>query len=291
MTDVHLRMVWPEWQGAGSTSIREFLPELPFDVARRAYTTGTAVLQAILPAHDGPTAVVPVPMDDAGLVTRDGIEAKDAVLAQLDAALAIIREHRPARITTVGGNCGVSLAPFSAMAERYGDDLAMVWVDSHPDMGTGQSDYPGHHAMVVSALTGRGDAEVLERLPGRIPAERIALAGMHDWTDETLPPLADEWGLTVLPPDRLRDGAAPLLAWLRGTGASHVAIHFDVDTVDADEVRLGLGADRGGLSGAQANRVVAEVAAELDVVALTIAEYVPRQAIRLRQILDGFPLL
>lgn len=287
----HLCLVWPEWQGAGSSSVRALAPEFPFDIARRGYTVGTKVLQAVLPEHAGPTAFVPVDLDDAGLEERDGVEAKTAVLRQLDAALSIIREHDPARITTLGGDCGVSMAPFSALIEKYGDDIAVLWIDSHPDMGTGHSAYPGYHAMVVSALTGHGDREILERLPATISAHRVALVGMHDWTDHTLPPLADEWGLTVFPPDRLRTESRSLLDWIRRTGASRVAIHFDVDTIDADEIQLGLGADRGGLTSAQARRVVADVDVALDVVALTIAEYIPRQVMRLQQLLGGFPLL
>src|SRR4051794_25619629 len=83
----HLRLVWPQWQGAGTESIRSLAPEFPFEVARRGYSVGTKVLQAVLPEHDGPTAVVPVEMGDAGLEERDGIEAKTVVLEQLRAAL------------------------------------------------------------------------------------------------------------------------------------------------------------------------------------------------------------
>lgn len=104
----HLRLVWPQWQGAGTESIRSLAPEFPFDVARRCYPIGTKVLQAVLPQHDGPTAVVPVDRGNAGLEERDGIEAKTAVLEQLRAALAIVQEHDPARITTLSGECSVS---------------------------------------------------------------------------------------------------------------------------------------------------------------------------------------
>ncbi|MFT4221155.1 MAG: arginase family protein [Microbacterium sp.] len=291
-SDTHLRLVWPEWQGAATESVQQLAtPEFPLDVARRGYTVGTRVLEAILPAHDGPTAVVPVPLDDAGLELRDGIEAKTAVLAQLDAALALVREHDPARITTLGGDCGVSLAPFSALTDTHGDDLAVLWIDSHPDMGTGESAYPGYHAMVVSALTGHGDADILARLPATIPASRVALVGMRDWTDAAHPAIAAEWGLAVFPPDVLRTDSTALLDWLRATGATKAAIHFDVDTIDADEVRLGLGDDRGGLTSAQARRVVADIDAHAEVVALTIAEYVPRQVMHLQRLLAGFPLL
>jgi hypothetical protein len=79
----HLRLVWPQWQGAGSGSVGSLAAEFPFDVARRGYWVGAKVLQVVLPAHAGPTAVVPVEMGDVGLEERDGIEAKAVVLQQL----------------------------------------------------------------------------------------------------------------------------------------------------------------------------------------------------------------
>jgi arginase len=106
--------------------------------------------------------------------------------------------------------------------------------------------------MAVSSLTGHGDPDVLALLPAATSADRVALVGMHDWTDAALPAIADAWGLRVFAPDTLRSTSASLLDWLGRTGATKVAVHFDVDTIDADEVRLGLGADRGGLTSAQA---------------------------------------
>ena len=145
--------------------------------------------------------------------------------------------------------------------------------------------------MVVSALTGHGDSELLDILPATTTPDRIALVGMHDWTDPTLPAIAEEWGLTVFAPEVLRSTSAPLLDWLDNTGASKVVIHFDVDTIDANEIQLGLGADLGGLTSAEARRVVAEIDAHADVVSLTIAEYIPRQVMHLQHLLAGFPLL
>jgi arginase len=213
------------------------------------------------------------------------------VLQQLRAALDLIQEHDPSHITTLGGECSVSMAPFSYLISKYGDDLAVLWIDSHPDMGTGETAYPGYHAMVVSALTGHGDPELLDLLPATIPADRVALVGMHDWTDPTLPAIADEWGLTVFDPDALRSDSAPLVDWLRRIGATKAAVHFDVDTIDANEIQLGLGADLGGLTSAEARRVVADINDVVEVVALTIAEYIPRQVMHLQQIVAGFPLL
>ena len=52
---VNLRLLWPQWQGAGTSIVEAFAPEFPLYVARRGYAVGTAVLEAVLPPHDGPT--------------------------------------------------------------------------------------------------------------------------------------------------------------------------------------------------------------------------------------------
>jgi hypothetical protein len=70
-----------------------------------------------------------------------------------------------------------------------------------------------------------------------------------------------------------------------------VAIHFDVDTIDSNEIVLGLGAVPHGLTSQQVRRIVADVTNSADVVALTIAEFFPRQVMHLQQILSGFPLI
>jgi arginase len=288
--DTNLRLIWPQWQGAGSSSIREFASEFPFDVARRSYAIGSAVLQTVLPAHQGPTVTVPVSMTEVGLDARDGMEAKTIVLEQLAAAFDLIREHHPDRITTLGGECSVSVAPFSVLADRYGDDLAILWIDSHPDVDTAETGYDGYHAMAVSVLTGHGDADVRSLLPATVSSDRVALVGVHAWEDDAYRNVVD-WNITTFSPEQLRSSSAPLLEWLAGTGCSRVAIHFDVDTIDSNEIVLGLGREPNGLTSDQVRRVIADIEQAADVVGLTIAEFIPRQVIHLQQILAGFPLL
>jgi arginase len=229
-------------------------------------------------------------MTDEGLAESDGVEAKAIVVEQLTRALEVIDQHNPARIATLGGECSVSVAPFSVLADRYGDDLAIVWIDSHPDVGTGDSEYPGYHAMAVSALTGNGDPDVQAAPPATVSADRVALVGLHSWTDDDYPHVA-EWGLQSFGPDELRASSGPLLEWLAAGGCSRVAIHFDVDTVDSNEIVLGLGAEPHGLTSAEVRRIVGDVEQAVDVVGFTIAEFFPRQVMHLRQILQDFPLI
>jgi len=138
-------------------------------------------------------------MDDEGLELRDGIEAKDVILSQLGQALEVIR-HAPARIVTLGGECAVSVAPFAELARRYGDDLAIIWIDANPDSGTPAGEYPGFHAIAVSVLTGHGDSDVLALLPATVPADRVALVGLHAWAEDDIRNVAD-WGIRSFPAD------------------------------------------------------------------------------------------
>jgi arginase len=287
---VNLRLLWPQWQGASTSSVAALAPEFPLYVARRGYAVGTAVLEAVLPPHDGPTVSAPVAMSDDGLEERDGVEAKAVILEQLASALEVVRRHDPARIVTVGGECSVSVAPFSELARRYGDDLAIVWIDAHPDVGTPGSECQGYHAMAVATLTGHGDPDVRELLRATVSPERVALVGLHSWDEDDFANIA-EWGIRSFGPDELRESSQPLLDWVAATGCLRVAIHFDVDAVDSNEVLLGLGIEADGLTSTEVRRIVADVDRAADVVGFTIAEFIPRQVMHLRQILNGFPLI
>lgn len=289
-SETTLRLVWPQWQGAGTSSVGPMLPEFDRELARRGYAVGTAVLDALLPPRQDAAVAAPVRFDARDLTARDGIEARQVVVHQLEQALDVLRREDPARVLTLGGECSVSVAPFAHLAARHGDDLAVVWVDSHPDVDTPTTDYEGYHAMSLSALVGRCGPEVRSLLPATLDPSRVAVAGLHSWTEDAIGHL-DEWGIASFSPDQLRGGAGPLRDWLDATGCRKLAIHFDVDTVDADEVVLGLGAERGGLTGRQVHRVVQELAEVADVVGLTIAEFIPRQVVRLLEILDGMPLV
>ena len=287
---VNLRLLWPQWQGVGTSSVEVFAPEFPLYVARRGYAVGTTVVEAVLPPHDGPTVSAPVAMSDEGLEERDGVEAKAVILLQLARALELIRRHDPVRILTLGGECSVSVAPFSELARRYGEDLTIVWIDAHPDVGTPHSEYAGYHAMAVATLTGHGDPDVQQLLPATVSPDRVALVGLHSWTDDDFPNIA-EWGIQSFGPEELRESAQPLLEWIALTGCSRVVIHFDVDAVDSNEIVLGLGMEPNGLTSTEVRRIVADVDGAVDVVGFTLAEFIPRQVMHLRQILNGFPLI
>jgi arginase len=290
MTETTLRLIWPQWQGAGPDIVAALAPELPLADAQRGYYLGSQLLQILAPPTDDPVAVVPVETDHTDLPTENGIFARDEVLTQLKAANALLAEHQPDRIVTLGGECSVSVAPFAYLAAKYGDDLAVVWVDAHPDTGMPESRYDGYHAMAVSHLLGHGDPEIASTLPATIDASRITLAGLHSWEDDQ-EPFTIGWGLHTITPDAINQSSTPLLQWLQSTGCSKVAIHLDLDSIDSNEIIFGLGMEPNGLTRTALVRALHDVSEAVDVVAITVAEYLPRQVIAMRNLLRQLPIL
>lgn len=284
-----LRLVWPQWQGAGRDNVSDLLPDFPYEHARRGYAVGSKVLNAILPEHAGPTEFVAVANDDSK-GTTNGVESLDVVTDSLKSALSAIDKHSPRRVLTLGGECSVSVAPFSKLAAEYGDDLAVIWIDSHPDSDTPDTHYNGYHAMAVSTLLGEGDSSITELLPATIPSSRLAYAALHDWEEDAYVNVG-KWGLPVFSPEDLRDSSEALIDWLKNTGSSKVAIHLDVDVVDSNEVAFGLGQVPDGLSRSQVQRLVADISEAADVVGLTIAEFIPRDVLAMQGLLEGMPLI
>lgn len=70
-----------------------------------------------------------------------------------------------------------------------------------------------------------------------------------------------------------------------------MAVHFDMDVLDPAEIVAAVGVVPGGMKMAEVAEVVAAVAAEKELVGLTVAEPMPRTAIRLRSLFARLPLL
>ena len=132
---------------------------------------------------------------------RAGIYERSAILRQDHEALRIIEEVAPDRIVTFGGDCSVSLAPFSYLASRYAGDVAILWIDSHTDFA-GPDSYPYAHGYPVNNLLGHGDPEFVAFVKDPLPAGRLAYVGLQKRVYADLP-LFTELGVTAFDPAEL----------------------------------------------------------------------------------------
>ena len=81
------------------------------------------------------------------------------------------------------------------------------------------------------------------------------------------------------------------MEWLKATGVSKVVIHFDLDVLDPAEIIAGVGVEPNGMKIKEVVRVINDIAAEYDLVGLTVAEPMPRIAIKIKNMLNQLPLL
>lgn len=282
-----LRLIYPQWQGG---IVDHWMPDIPADDASRGYYLGAQLLQLLAPESSQQTVEVPVSLDINDRETEKGISARRVILKQTKAALAKIRENQPDRIVTLGGECSVSVVPFTYLAEKYPDDVAVVWIDAHPDINLPYDEYKGYHAMALTACLGMGDEEIIGMMPGKFDISKALIVGLRSW-DEGMKERQAELGIKGLSPSEVADNSVAAMEWLKATGVSKVVIHFDLDVLDPAEIIAGVGVEPNGMKINEVVRLINDIASAYDLVGFTIAEPMPRVAIKIRNMLDRLPLL
>lgn len=284
-----IRLIYPQWQGG---DITRWIPEIsdPALVAR-GYYLGAQLLDFLAPDNGQPKFTVPVNTEAKERKAVDGVLDRDDIALQTKAALDILNVEKPDKIVTLGGECSVSVAPFTYLADKYKDDVAMIWIDAHPDITLPGDVYTGYHAMAVTACMGLGDKAIVSQLPARISPEKILFVGLRDWERDEIKARQQEYGIKHLSPEDVATDSSAITNWLKGCGASHVMIHFDMDVLDPAEIIAAVGVVPDGMKMADVVRVINDIASEKELVGLTVAEPMPRIAIRLKSMLAQLPLL
>lgn len=288
-----LRLLFPQWQGGGNP----------------AYMLGARLLAWLAPDARGPVEEVAVEEpDDTPLEVSDGVLGRAAVVRQFRDARRRIDRHQPDRIVVFGGDCGVDLAPFAYLNERYDGNLAVLWIDAHSDLFSNKV-LPNSNAHVLGSLMGEGDPEFLAAVKTPIKPGNAMIAGWRRLPDQYAElqnfedALADRLKIQRIGPADLVGSSEPVLDWLRATGAKHLAVHFDLDALDATLFRslsfskpgepapTDNDIQAGRMTLSQVVGLLSDVAKEVDVVGLGITEHTPWDAIALRDALAEMPLI
>ena len=289
MENKTIRLIYPQWQGA---DIARWIPQLDPEEASRGYYLGSMLLEFLAPKSDCETFSVPVSTDISKRTASGGVLDRDVLALQTKGALDTLKIANPDKVVTLGGECSVSVPVFTYLADKYSDDVVIVWIDAHPDITLPGDDYTGYHAMALSAIMGNGATEIIGQLPVKISPERICLAGLRECEYPYIEKRVDDFGLAHFSPAELASNSEPVIDWLRKSGASKVMIHFDRDVMDSADILAAVADDpEGGLKLKEVVRLINDVAREKELVALTVAEPMPRLAIRLKQMLSELPLL
>ncbi len=283
-----IRLIYPQWQGG---NISGLIPELSANDASKGYILGSYLLNYLAPETNNLTLTVPV-SEDINRKEENGILGYNDILCQTEATLNLLNSVNPDKIVTLGGDCSVSVVPFTYLAKKYNNDTAVIWIDAHPDI-TLPSDktYNGYHAMAVTAIMGEGAPGIITKLPAVINPDKILFVGLRDWERKQIKDRHSKYGINYLAPKDVSNDSLKIINWLKATGINHVVIHFDMDVLDPGEIIPAVGVVKNGMKISEVTRVINDISREIDIVGLTIAEPMPKTAIKLKNMLSNLPLL
>lgn len=284
-----IRLIYPQWQGG---IISRLIPELSVEDSSRGYYLGALLLEALSPKNEShKTFEVPISTDISKREIKNGIMDYDFIVEQNKAALNIIEKNNPDKIIVFGGECSVSVIPFTYLNEKYNEDVALIWIDAHPDITLPNEAYAGYHAMAVTACMGKGDEKMISYFPSKFDASKILMVGIRDWEREEIKLRQEEYKIKYLTPKEVATNSDLIIEWLNKCGASKVVVHFDLDVLDPKEIIAAVGVVENGMKIKEVVRVINDIANKKEIVGLTIAEHMPRVEIMMKNILKDLPLI
>ena len=201
-------VVVPQWQGSGSSRAMRLVD-------------GADAIRGDLPS--AATRVVDIPLE-AGDDQGSAVHRLSSIVLVRDRLAEVLATVTGPAIA-IGGDCGIELA---AIGRVLGSNVAVVWLDAHPDLNTPASSGSGaFHGMVLRTLIGDGHELLVPPVP--LPVERLVLAGVRAADDAEDAYLAAS-GIRSLGVDDV--SGESLIAAVEATGASSVYLHVDLDVLD-----------------------------------------------------------
>ncbi|WP_166981235.1 arginase family protein [Paramicrobacterium fandaimingii] len=206
-------MVVPQWQGSSSSRAMQLID-------------GAEAIRGDLPSSATHDVAVP---QGAGDALDTGIRRFTS--------LVTVRERLREQLSTmhdtavcIGGGCGIEIAAIDHAMERTNGDLAVLWLDAHPDLHTAETSPSGaFDGMALRSVLGEGHDVLAASNP--LAHSKVVLGGIRSVDDDEAAYL-DASELRALSTDEV----AGLVDALVETGASEVYVHIDLDVLDPADI-------------------------------------------------------
>ena len=285
-TDI-IRVIFPNWQGG----------------CLKEYHFGAQLLEWLAPKTNMPTLTIET--DDPDTTENDENEKSFTNRRTINELMKIAKENiskfNPNKIVTLGGDCAVSYPSFKYLSEKYKDDFGILWIDTHPDISS-PSNFNHSHAYPVAALMGENYLDPTVSNHNYVKGSKIMIAGLHDPLDYEAEKIKDT-DIQICSPLQVKMGSQPILDWIKKENIKRLAIHIDLDVLDEAffhslyfsrpdvEKKTFDSIAQGKLNISDIIAITNLVEKETDIVGLTIAEYLPWDAINLKKMLQKLPLI
>ena len=131
-------------------------------------------------------------------------------------------------VVTIGGDHSISISTAASSAQKYNDDLVLVWVDAHPDLHTRESSTSKNmHGMSAGSILGLDN---IFDFP-TIRPEQLIYIGLRD-IDAHEQKIMQDYNIEYYDMDYIkRNGIKQILHNIRNIDAP-IHLSFDVDSID-----------------------------------------------------------
>lgn len=258
-----LNLLFPQWQGAGNPDLRR----------------GANLLQqAINKAIEIESNFIEVPVASTySLSVADNVLGLTQISAQLSSACDIIADQNPERIFTIGGDCGVEIAPISFLNQKY-RDLAVIWLDAHGDLNTPESSPSKHfHGMPLRALLGEGSFDIVQKAFSQLSPQQVFLVGVRE-LDRPEREFIKQNRLATFSADAINEGSHNLFCAIAQSGFRKLYIHLYLDVIDPLDFPYVTCRTPNGIRIENLKRVLNELKDKFEVVGSSILEFLPTQS-------------
>jgi arginase len=188
---------------------------------------------------------------------------------------------RQARLPCViGGDHSCAGGTWVGVARMLQGELGLIWIDAHMDSHTPGTSHTGRlHGMPLAWLLGQADEDLYGLSAGVVDPEHVALIGVRSYEPEEKERL-DRLGVRVFHIEEVArrglDTVCDEALRIATAGTSGFGISIDLDAVSPEEAP-GVGTPvPEGIVAAELARALHRLGSRPDLVALELAEYLPR---------------
>lgn len=252
-----LNLYFPQWQGSGTTS--------------EIYKGAIAIKSKLLGKINFMEIEQP---PDEKLETSLNVIGYQRILSNLERAKAIIEENKPDKVFTLGGDCGIEVAPVTYLNQHYGSDLLVLWIDAHGDLNTPESSpSKTFHGMPLRMILGEGDSVLMKKAFSVLEPSQVILAGVRD-LDQPEEQYIQENNITLMGVKVFEFDN--LFQIIKAKNKQNIYVHLDLDVIDPMEFPDVKCPTANGVSLKKLKNVAANLTKNFNVVGGSVVEYTPK---------------
>lgn len=250
-----INLYFPQWQGAATN---RYLHNSPLYLRNRLKQIEFLEVEINNTKHDK---------------EKNNIKYYDDILDHLNRVKKILGTPRPAKIFTIGGDCGVELGPISYLNNLYNGDLAVLWFDAHGDLNTPKTSSSKHfHGMPLRTLLGEGDENIIRKLFSTIKPEQVILIGTRDLDNPEIEYIKHKKIFSISDED-LANKKVDLCGVINERFYKNIYMHVDVDVLNPDIFPYSICPTKGGISPDLVRNILIRLKDKFNLVGLSIVEY------------------